>query len=71
MLAEAERQCTEAGLAYVEMTVLAGRAELISFYVRRGYTATGDTTPFPYGDERFGKPLTDHLEFVVLRKPLR
>lgn len=71
LLAEAERRATEAGLAYVEMTVLAGRDELIAFYVRRGYAPTGGTAPFPYGDERFGKPLTDDLEFIVLRKALR
>ena len=70
LLAEAERRAYDAGLAYVEMTVLAGRDELIAFYVRRGYTPTGGTAPFPYGDERFGKPLTDDLEFVVLRKLL-
>jgi ribosomal protein S18 acetylase RimI-like enzyme len=71
LLAEAERRAAEAGLAYVEMTVLAGRTELIAFYVRRGYTPTGATAPFPYGDERFGQPLTEDLEFVVLQKPLR
>jgi GNAT superfamily N-acetyltransferase len=70
LLAGAERQALDAGLAYVEMTVLAGRDELIAFYVRRGYEPTGDTAPFPYGDERFGTPLTDDLEFVVLRKGL-
>lgn len=70
LLAEAERRCSAAGLAYVEMTVLAGRTELIAFYVRRGYAPTGATAPFPYGDERFGQPLTDDLEFVVLRKEL-
>ena len=70
LLAEAERRCAEAGLAHVEMTVLAGRTELIAFYVRRGYTPTGDTAPFPYGDERFGQPRTDDLVFAVLRKQL-
>ncbi len=70
LLAEAERRAGDAGLEHVEMTVLAGRDELIAFYVRRGYTATGATAAFPYGDERFGKPLTDDLEFVVFRKPL-
>lgn len=70
LLAEAERRCSDAGLPHVEMTVLSGRDELIAFYARRGYAPTGATAPFPHGDERFGRPLTDDLEFVVLRKPL-
>ena len=31
---------------------------------------TGETRPFPYGDERFGKPRVAGLKFVVLEKPL-
>jgi predicted N-acetyltransferase YhbS len=70
LLTEAERRAAQAGAVYVEMTVLSGRAELLAFYSRRGYVATGDSEPFPYGDERFGLPRTADLEFVVLRKPL-
>lgn len=70
LLAEAERRAAQAGAAYVEMTVLSGRAELLAFYTRRGYVTTGDTEPFPYGDERFGLPRSEDLEFVVLRKAL-
>ncbi|WP_373515240.1 hypothetical protein [Persicitalea sp.] len=33
-------------------------------YERGGYALTGETRPFPMGDERFGLPKTD-LEFVV------
>lgn len=58
------------GAAVMEMTVIGQRSELIAWYVRRGYTPTGETRPFPYGDERFGIPLRDDLHFVVLRKPL-
>jgi hypothetical protein len=52
------------------MTVIAQRAELIAWYERRGYVRTGETRPFPYGDERFGRPLRDDLHFVVLEKQL-
>lgn len=52
------------------MTVIRQRAELIDFYGRRGYHPTGETEPFPYGDERFGRPLREDLEFVVLAKAL-
>ena len=31
---------------------------------------TVETRPFPYGDERIGKPLRDDLFFVVLQKDL-
>ena len=58
------------GVTAVHMTVIAQRAELIAWYERRGYRATGETAPFPYGDERFGEPLRPDLHFVVLRKPL-
>jgi hypothetical protein len=39
-------------------------------YQRRGYALAIDTQPFPYGDERFGRPLRDDLFFVVLGKEL-
>jgi len=52
------------------MTVLMVRETLIAWYERRGYTLTGETKPFPYGDNRFGRPLRDDLYFVVLEKAL-
>jgi hypothetical protein len=52
------------------MTVLNVRDALIAWYVRRGYAMTGETQAFPYGDERFGRPLRDDLSFVVLWKAL-
>jgi GNAT superfamily N-acetyltransferase len=70
LLAEAERRASGAGARFVEMTVLAGREELIAFYLRRGYVDTGERRPFPYGDERFGLPQRDDLAFVVLAKDL-
>jgi ribosomal protein S18 acetylase RimI-like enzyme len=56
--------------AAMEMTVIAQRAELIAWYRRRGYEPTGQTRPFPYGDERSGLPRREDLQFVVLKKPL-
>ena len=52
------------------MTVMNIRATLIAWYERRGYTLTGETKPFPYDDQRFGRPLRDDLHFVVLQKDL-
>jgi GNAT superfamily N-acetyltransferase len=70
LLEAAENRAREAGLTRVEMTVLAIRSELIAFYLRRGYVDTGEHKPFPYGDERFGKPRRDDLVFTVLVKQL-
>jgi hypothetical protein len=58
------------GLAYVEMTVISTRKELVDFYLRRGFSDTGERRPFPYGDERFGSPRRDDLDFTVLAKQL-
>jgi GNAT superfamily N-acetyltransferase len=54
----------------MEMTVIRQRTDLIAFYERRGYTDTGHRSPFPYGDERFGLPRRDDLEFTLLEKAL-
>lgn len=54
----------------MRMTVISIRTELIAYYERRGYQNTGRTEPFPYGDERFGDPKRDDLEFTVLLKEL-
>lgn len=58
------------GLTSMRMTVIDARAELIAYYERRGYVRTGETAPFPYGDERFGIPQRDDLRFAVLSKGL-
>jgi GNAT superfamily N-acetyltransferase len=72
VLAEAERIARdEFGAARLEMTVIRQRESLIAWYERRGYARTGETRPFPYGDERFGSPKVSGLEFATLAKPLR
>ncbi|WP_158792577.1 GNAT family N-acetyltransferase [Granulicella sp. L60] len=70
LLADAESFAKQAGAQRIRMTVVNVRDTLIAWYQRRGYALTGETAPFPYGDERFGKPLRDDLHFVVLEKPL-
>lgn len=54
----------------MEMTVIRQRTDLIAFYERRGFADTGLRSPFPYGDERFGLPRRDDLEFTLLEKEL-
>ncbi|MEV6977160.1 GNAT family N-acetyltransferase [Kitasatospora sp. NPDC093806] len=71
VLAEAERFAAEEwGAAQLEMTVIEQRTELIAWYERRGFSRTGDYSPFPYGDERFGVPLRPDLRFEKLIKAL-
>ncbi|EMF02225.1 GNAT family N-acetyltransferase [Streptomyces mobaraensis NBRC 13819 = DSM 40847] len=71
MLAEAERVArAEWGVREMHMTVIRQREELIAWYERRGYRRTGKMVPFPYGDERFGIPRRDDLEFELLVKEL-
>lgn len=70
LLRAAERCAVNWGSRHLEMTVIAQREDLIAWYERRGYARTGETRPFPYGDERFGRPRRDDLVFVVLRKDL-
>jgi len=57
-------------LPVLKMSVIDCRSELIAFYQRRGYMRTGIKKPFPYGDERFGIPRRNNLQFEVLRKQL-
>jgi ribosomal protein S18 acetylase RimI-like enzyme len=70
LLAAAEDWVRERGGRAIRMTVVNVRHTLLSWYTRRGYVLTGETEPFPYGDNRFGVPKRDDLHFVVLRKRL-
>ena len=70
LLAHAEDLARSWGCTTLDLEVIAQRHELIAWYERKGYARTGDTKPFPYGDERFGIPQRDDLHFVVLRRDL-
>jgi ribosomal protein S18 acetylase RimI-like enzyme len=71
LLARAEQEVVDRWtVAAMEMTVIAQRTDLIDWYLRRGYAPTGERRPFPYGNEEFGLPRRDDLEFVVLAKRL-
>ncbi|MFJ8531935.1 GNAT family N-acetyltransferase [Streptomyces sp. NPDC093591] len=71
IITEAERQARETwGATEMHMTVISVRNDLIAWYERRGYRRTGRMTPFPYGDERFGIPQRDDLQFELLVKEL-
>lgn len=67
----AERQLVDRhGARVMRIQVFPHRDILIAWYQRLGYVLTGETAPFPYGDERFGLPRRDDLHFVILEKPL-
>lgn len=70
MLEAAEEWARERGAKRMRMSVINVREALIAWYIRRGYEKTGEIEPFPYGDDRFGRPLSDDLSFVVLEKDL-
>ncbi|MFZ0340623.1 MAG: GNAT family N-acetyltransferase [Terracidiphilus sp.] len=70
LLAAAEDWAIARGAEEIKMTVVHVRAALLDWYARRGYAPTGETKPFPYGDERYGRPTRDDLCLVVLGKRL-
>jgi GNAT superfamily N-acetyltransferase len=70
LLAAAEDFAKQRGAYRIRMSVVNVRKTLIAWYERRGYLLTGETQPFPYDDQRFGRPLRDDLHFVLLEKDI-
>ncbi len=70
ILKAAEDWAAALGATRVRMTVVNVREGLIAWYERKGYALTGEALPFPYDDERFGKPERPDLSFVVLERTL-
>jgi len=70
LLEAAEGFVRERGGRRITMSVISIRDTLIAWYERRGYRPNGKTEPYPYGDDRWGRPLRDDLEFVVLEKEI-
>lgn len=71
VLAEAERTVVaEWGATALQLVTIHVRSELIDWYRRRGFELTGETHPFPYGDERYGRPTRDDLHLVSMKKSL-
>ncbi len=54
---------------YLQITVISLRSELIAFYERRGFRATGRYLPFPT-DPRYGIPKVKGLELLEMEKTL-
>jgi len=70
LLTAAEDFAKQRGACRIRMSVVNARDTLIAWYGRRGYLLTGETQPFPYDDQRFGRPLREDLHFVLLEKDL-
>ena len=71
ILTEAERIAVDRWkVSTMEMVILHPRTELIAWYERRGFIATGRTIAFPYGDERYGRPRRKDLTMVQYAKSL-
>lgn len=68
LLLAAEAYAKQANLHTLTMTVISVRLELISWYERRGYKATGEIVPF-HVDKKFGNP-KQHIELIVLEKSI-
>lgn len=66
LLAQAERQASQADCAKIKMSVLALRTELLAWYERQGYRRTGASEPFP-DTTRFGRP-RQPLTLLALEK---
>ncbi|MBZ0204475.1 MAG: GNAT family N-acetyltransferase [Ignavibacteria bacterium] len=70
LIAECERYTKEVfGLSEIRMKVISRRTELIEYYVRRGYSATGELEEFGAGGDTFGDT-KEKLFFEILLKKL-
>jgi len=70
LLAHVESVAAGAGATLARIRVIEQRADVIAWYAARGYRATSETEPFPYGQPRLGEPRRDDLRFAVMTKPL-
>jgi ribosomal protein S18 acetylase RimI-like enzyme len=57
------------GASTMRLVTIHLRTEVIAWYERRGFTPTGTSHRFPYGDERYGRPKRDDLTLVEFQKP--
>jgi len=69
LLKASEDYARENHFESIMMTVISIRSELIAWYERHGYRATGETKPFPASDPKFGIP-RQALEFIVMEKKI-
>ncbi|MVN75026.1 GNAT family N-acetyltransferase [Hymenobacter sp. HMF4947] len=68
LLLHADLQARQLRCIRIRMTVLAERPDLLDWYARRGYYQTGESEPFPAG-EQLGQP-RQPLLLLTLEKPV-
>jgi ribosomal protein S18 acetylase RimI-like enzyme len=66
LLLAAEAYAKQLNCHTLTMTVISTRHELINWYERRGFKATGEILPFHH-DKKFGEP-KQPIELIVLEK---
>lgn len=69
LLQAAEVHAKQLNCSAINMTVISVRHELISYYGRKGYSATGEIVPFPVEFQQFGKP-KEPIELMTMEKLL-
>ncbi|MCZ4225120.1 GNAT family N-acetyltransferase [Pedobacter rhodius] len=68
LLQAAEAFAIENGRKKIAITVISSREELISWYVRNGYVATGQTIVFEEIKGRFGDPKIEDIKLIEMEK---
>lgn len=69
LMTAGEEFARQHGCKKIRMTVVSVRDKLIAWYIREGYSLTGERKPFKMPDERFGIP-RQPLEFMFMEKVL-
>jgi GNAT superfamily N-acetyltransferase len=70
LLAEAEHIAQQNGCDRIAITVIDCRIELIEWYERCGFAATGNSIAFEEIKDRFGEPKQDNIRLISMVKIL-
>ncbi|MCX2574006.1 GNAT family N-acetyltransferase [Pedobacter sandarakinus] len=70
LLQAAEGIARENDRKKIAITVISSRTELIAWYERNGYRATGKSIAFEDIQDRFGEPKQDHILLIGMEKLL-
>lgn len=68
LLQGAEEHARKLNCNKINITVIEDRTELIAWYQRRGYVATGRKFPFPAEYHKYGKPLKEIILIEMEKK---
>lgn len=70
LLSFAEDFALAKGCNTITLTVISTRVELVDWYKRHGYVATGNSIDFEDIEGRFGDPKVDGIELIEMHKML-